>query len=377
MRRFILRINNFIYNCLAKPILFRIAPDKTHSDMITFTSAVGKSSFIRGFVRLVYKGYVDERLVQNFHGIEFESPVGLSAGLDKNGEIVPIISNLGFGFGEVGSVTAKPCVGNPRPWFYRLPKSQSLVVNAGLANEGSTAVIKRLREYSADAIGDFPIILSVAKTNCLQVVSIAQGIDDYVTTVKRAKGVSRIKIVELNISCPNTFGGEPFTTPDKLERLLKAVSRVGIRQPIYIKMPVDLDWADFKKLLDIAINYKIAGVTIANLYKDRKKLELKDELPDTVHGNLSGKPTWDKSNELIRQTYLAYGNKLNIIGVGGIFSAQDAYTKIRLGASLVEVVTGMIFNGPQIAAEINYGLIKLLEADGFESISQAVGIDAK
>lgn len=377
MQQFFLEVNKWVYNSLAKPILFKIAPDKTHSDMIRFTSAFGKVAVLRNFVRFVFKGKCDERLVQNYHGIEFSSPVGLSAGLDKNGEIVPIIANLGFGFSEVGSVTAKQCDGNPRPWFYRLPKSQSLVINAGLGNEGSIAVIERIRKYSVAAIGDFPIVLSVAKTNCKEVVSIADGISDYATTVKRAKNVARIKMIELNISCPNTYGGEPFTTPDKLERLLKAVSKIGVKQPIFIKMPVDLDWPAFKKLLDVAIKYNIAGVTISNLYKDRTKMNLKDDLPDTVHGNLSGKPTWEKSNELIRQTYLNYGDKLTIIGVGGIFSPEDAYTKIRLGANLIEVVTGMIFNGPQIASEINSGLLKLLEKDGYTHINQAIGVDTR
>lgn len=317
------------------------------------------------------------RLAQTYHCIDFANPIGLSAGFDKNGEIVPTIAALGFGFTEVGSVTAKKCAGNPRPWFYRLPKTGSMVVNAGLANDGSKTIIKRLNQNSSKAIDGFPAILSVAKTNSSKVVSIKAGIADYVTTIKHAKNQNIIKMIELNISCPNAYGGEPFTTPEHLEHLLNAVDRVGITQPIYVKMPVDLSWGAFRNLLDVITRHRVSGVTIANLAKNRDTIALKDYLPDKVPGNLSGKPTLQPSNELIRRTYLSYGDKLTIIGVGGIFSADDAYMKIRLGASLVEVLTGMIFNGPQLAAEINDGLSRLIEHDGYSHVNQIIGIDAK
>jgi len=376
IRRTIWRFNRFSYKYLAKPILFLISPDQTHSSMITVGSAVGKVAFLRWVMRIASKRKPDNRLIQKYHGIKFDSPVGLSAGLDKNGEIVPMIANLGFGFTEVGSVTAMQCKGNPRPWFYRLPKTQSLVVYAGLGNHGSQTIIKRIHNYPHRAFGDFPIVLSVAKTNSQKVVSVKDGIADYVTTVKRAKNEPRIKMIELNVSCPNAYGGEPFTTPISLNRLLKAVDAVGVKQPIYIKMPVDLPWDAFRTLLNVIIRHQVAGVTIANLAKDRTKVELKDVLPDSVQGNLSGKPTWQLSNDLIRQTFLNYGDRLTIIGVGGIFTAEDAYTKIRLGASLIEVITGVIYGGSQIAIEINDGLVSLLKRDGYTNISQAIGVDA-
>jgi dihydroorotate dehydrogenase (fumarate) len=324
----------------------------------------------------MFTGKRDKRLAQKYHGIDFVSPVGLSAGFDKNGEIVPMIAMLGFGFGTVGSVTAQQCDGNPRPWFYRLPKSQSLVINAGLGNHGSDVILERIHKYSPSTIGQFPIVLSVAKTNNQKVVDVQTGVDDYVTTVKRAKDEAKIKMIELNISCPNAFGGEPFTTPERLEKLLKAVDAVKAPQPVTIKMPVDLEWPDFKKLLDVIVKHNVAAVTIANLFKNRAAADLQEPLPDTVKGNLSGKPTWQKSNDLIRQTYSNYGKKLTIIGVGGIFTPEDAYTKIKLGASLVEIITGVIFCGPQLAAEINDGLLRLLERDGYTHISQAIGVDS-
>lgn len=375
IRRFIWRIIRFCYTVLAKPILFIIPPDKTHADMIKFASFFGRSKIFQLFTKIIFYRRVDSRLKQQLFGIDFKNPVGLSAGLDKNGEILTAMKNIGFGFSEVGSVTAVPCAGNPRPWFYRLPKTQSLVVNAGLGNEGSSKIIKRLSEYKN--IKNFPIILSVAKTNSQKVVSVNEGIADYITTLKRANDKPFINMIELNISCPNAFGGEPFNDPTKLKKLLNEVKKLDIKQSIAIKMPVDLEWPRFKELLDIILRYEfVKAVTIANLFKDRSKIEFKENLPDSVHGNMSGLPTRDTSNELIKRTYKYCGDKLKIIGVGGIFSAEDAYTKIKLGASLVEFVTGTIFFGPQLAAEINYDLAKLLTKDSYENISQAIGVNS-
>lgn len=374
IRRFIWRIIKFCYIVLAKPILFLIPPDKTHADMIKFASLFGRVKIFKLISNIIFYRRRNKYLVQNIFDLDFKYPIGLSAGLDKNGEIVPAMKDIGFGFSEVGSVTAVPCAGNPRPWFYRLPKTKSLVVNAGLCNEGSIKIIKRLSEYKK--FKDFPIILSVAKTNSQKVVSVDEGIADYITTLKRANGKSFINMIELNISCPNTFGGEPFNNPIKLKKLLNEVKKIDIKQPITIKMPVDLEWSRFKELLDIILRYDfIKAVTIANLFKDRSKIEFKEQLPDSVHGNMSGLPTRDASNELIKQTYRYCGDKIKIIGVGGVFSVNDAYQKIKLGASLVELVTGTIFFGPQIAAEINYDLVKLLKSDGYTNISQAIGVN--
>lgn len=376
IRRVLWQIIGFAYTYIVKPIAFLNSPDEAHSKMIKAISFAGRFRIFRGLVRLVFKPAPDERLIQSYHGVEFKTPVGLSAGMDKNGEIVPIISSLGFGFTEVGSVTASPCEGNPRPWFYRLPKTKSMVVYAGLANHGSGIVIKRLEKYGKAISRNFPVILSVAKTNSREVVDVQAGIDDYVATVKRAKNKDFIQMIELNISCPNTHGGEPFTSPERLEKLLASVDKAKPTQPVFIKMPSDLEWPKFKQLLDIIVRHDVAGVTIANLAKDRTKVEILDKLPDEVRGNLSGIPTQALSDELIRQTFITYGNKLTIIGVGGIFSVDDAYRKIRLGASLVELLTGLIFNGPQLMSQINDGLSRRLARDGFSHISQAVGVDA-
>jgi len=142
-------------------------------------------------------------------------------------------------------------------------------------------------------------------------------------------------------------------------------------------MPIELGWENTKQLLEICIKHKVDGVVFGNLAKDRSNPALvKDELAKIGKGNFSGKPTWEKSNEMIRKTYKKYGKKLVIIGSGGVFSAEDAYTKIKLGASLVQMITGMIYEGPQVVGQINRGLVELLKKDGYKNISEAIGTSA-
>lgn len=277
---------------------------------------------------------------------------------------------------EGGSLTYHKCKGNPRPWFHRLPKTRSLVVYAGLANKGASQIIKTLKSFPPGTFAGFPLNISVAKTNSKRASNDTDAIADYVGSLRKLKAAGLGDIYTLNISCPNTYGGEPFNTPDRLDRLLTAVDKLQLDKSLFIKMPCDLSWDKFKKLLDITAKHQVAGVTISNLAKDRGQAKLMDPLPDSVKGNLSGKPTWELSNRLIKQTYSGYRDRFVIIGVGGIFSAEDAYQKIKYGASLVELITGLIFEGPQLIGQINEGLVELLERDGHANISQAIGIDA-
>lgn len=365
-----------IYKHGLKPILFKQKPDQVHDRLIKSGSVLQKTRIVPAVVSAMWAYNNEPKLSQDILDIHFSNPVGLSAGFDKNFELVPMLKASGFGFMEGGSITIRPCEGNARPWFYRLPKSKSLVVYAGLANQGASVVLSRLENYRISTLRNFPINISVAKTNSKKSASEAEAINDYIGSLKIIKKRDLGQIVTLNISCPNTYGGEPFTTPEKLERLLTAVDSLNISKPIFIKMPSNIRWKDFKALLKVADAHQISGVTFCNLAKDRSKLTLHDPLPDDIKGNLSGKPTWKLSNQLIRQTYLLYGDRFTIIGVGGIFSAEDAYTKIRLGASLVELITGMIFEGPQLIGQINRGLAELLKRDGYDNISEAIGVDS-
>ena len=371
------RLSASAYRHIIKPILFKQNPDSVHARMLRSGSVVQKLSLVTHLTNshLAYKN--NAMLGQKLAGIDFINPVGLAAGLDKNFEITTMLKAIGFGFMEGGSVTLHECAGNAKPWFYRLPKSKSLVVNVGLANHGIEQVIKRIKSYSDNLLHDFTLNISVAKTNSIEAASDKEAIADYVGSLQAIKTAGVGQMVTLNVSCPNAYGGEPFTTPDRLGNLLTAVDAVNLDQPVFIKLPCDLPWKTFHSLLQVADNHNITGLTISNLAKDRSAMKLQDKLPDSIKGNLSGKPTWELSNNLIRQTYEIYADRFIIIGVGGIFTAEDAYVKIKLGASLVELVTGLIFEGPQLIGEINKGLVELLHRDGFSNISQAIGVDVK
>lgn len=361
----------WLYAHAFKPVMFLFSPDNAHSAMVRVFYGLGKVPGLARVARMLTTRRHPE-LVTDWKGLHFSAPIGLSAGLDKNGEMVTMIEGLGFGFMEVGSVTAYPCEGNERPWFYRLVNTGSMVVHVGLANHGVERILRRLADLSPRVQHDFPKILSIARTNRAESSSVEEGIADYVKSVKAAAGSPAIQAVELNISCPNAFCGEAFTKPELLEQLLSAVDEVGYDKPIFIKLPVDLSWEQTAQLLDVAVSHRITGVTASNLLKDRSQAELKDELPDTVKGNLSGAPLKQPTTELIGKIYRDYGDKLTIIGVGGIFTAEDAYEKIKAGATFVEIITAFIMRGP-ILEELSSGLVRLLKADGYTHISQAVG----
>lgn len=374
MKKVIGKATKGAYRRIAKPILFKMHPDSVHSGLVKTSRVIQKTPLVRHAPRLW--SYQDDRLRQELMGLTFRNPIGLSAGFDKNVQMAPTMNSVGFGFMTGGSVTAKECDGNPHPWFYRLPATKSLVVHAGLPNHGILKVSRYLAKYPRKMFREFPLVVSVAKTNNKENASDDEAIEDYCTSLRILEDRNLCQMYEINISCPNTYGGEPFTDPVRLEQLLTRVDELKLTRPVTIKMPIDHSWKEFSALLDVIIQHDVQAVTIGNLLKDRKRADLKDKLAKGVKGSLSGAPTRDVSTAHIRNTYREYGHLLKIIGVGGVFTAEDAYEKIRAGASLIGMITGMIFEGPQVVGQLNRDLAKLLEKDGFASVSEAVGKDA-
>lgn len=364
-----------VYKRGVKPLFFRQFPDDTHALLMKTARVTQRTPGVRHLPKLW--GYQSTRLEQDVFGFHFRNPVGLSAGFDKNIEIAPTIKSVGFGFMTGGSVTAEVCDGNPRPWFRRLLHTKSVLVHAGLPNAGVDAVRRTLAAYRKDLFSTMPLIVSVAKTNSREAATDDMAIKDYCTSLQLLEKQRIQQMFEINISCPNTYGGEPFTTPKRLEQLLSAVDALALATPVTIKMPINKTWTDFRQLLDVIVRHNIQGVSIGNLRHDRSCVDARDGLTDDQKGNLSGAPTRQISTDLIRQTYAHYGDRLTIIGIGGVFTAEHAYEKIRAGASLVALITGMFFEGPQVVGEINAGLEQLLKRDGFANIADAIGADHK
>lgn len=365
-----------VYSRLAKPVLFNFRADSVHESMVSSGLFLQEIPLFRDATRNSLR-YDDPILETTIAGVSFKTPLGLSAGLDKDAKLLKVMEAIGFGFEECGSVTFLPYGGNAQPWYTRLPASNSIVVNSGLRSEGAKAVIDRIGKiYDPQFLSEFPLNVSIARTNVRENCDPAEGVMDYCKSFELFEKSGFARMYTLNISCPNTFGGEPFTTPDLLRQLLVGVQSIGISRPVFIKLPIDKPWSETRKLLAVAAEFNfVTGITIGNLYKDRATARLADPLPDSVKGNLSGKPCWEPSNRLLEAGYREFGKRFVFIGVGGVFTAEDAYHKIRLGASLVEMVTGLIFQGPACVGRINKQLAELLRRDGFGNISEAVGVD--
>lgn len=374
VKGFVRSVTKLGYQNVAKPLMFRKSADIVHKNLIKTAKVVQKTPGVRSMPGL-WSHHNETMLSQTIAGVNYRNPVGLSAGFDKTIEMPKLMRSVGFGWMTGGSVTLGSYKGNEGAWYHRLPKSKSLVVNAGLPSEGTPVVSRRVALYSQQIFDNFPLNISVAKTNSKNSVGDEQGVDDYCQSLAVFDGLEQVSTMEINISCPNTFGGEPFTTPVRLEKLLKSVDELKLSKPVYVKMPTGLEDKDFDDLLKVIVRHNVTGVTISNLVKDRSSIELKDELPDSVRGGLSGLPAKAISNYLISLAYKKYGDRLIIIGVGGIMSADDAYEKIRAGASLVALITGLIYEGPQLIGDINHDLERLLKRDGYANVSEAVGVD--
>lgn len=356
-----------VYKYGVKKAVFAMTPDNAHEATMTFGRTAGKIAPLMWLLREMID-YTDPILETNVMGVDFDNPFGLSAGLDKNGDLPTVLEAAGFGFETVGSTTARPSVGNPRPWFHRLPEYASMMVHVGLANDGSEKVIRQVEKAYTQS-KTMRLSVSIARTNDDLTKDDAEGIEDYRISMERAAG--RSHLIEVNISCPNTRVGERFVNPDTLDKLFDVLDAVEHPQPVLVKMPQDKPWEEFRDLLDVLAEHKVDGVTIANLRKDRTGLEI----PADWEGNLSGMPTLATSDDLVERTFRDYGDKFAIAGVGGVFTPEQAYRKIRKGSSLVMFVSSLMYRGPQNITTLKRGVADLLRRDGFDSISEAVGID--
>ena len=360
---------HWFYRYLLRPILFKIDPETIHDSFLSVGHFLGRFSLTRFITNLLFN-YQNPTLIQTVAGITFQNPVGLSEGFDKDASLLQILPSVGFGFTQVGTITNKPYLGNPKPRLYRLPKSKGIVVYYGLKNLGADKILNKIKRLEQR---DLPVGISVGKTNSPTTATPMTGIEDYYQCFKKVIRSRQGDFYTINISCPNTFGGEPFTTPETLDPLLKKLISLKPQKPVFLKMPINLPWKEFRFLLDIAVKYQVTGVIIGNLNKNRQDPAIKDAIPVYIKGSVSGLPTQKLSNELISLTYKHYSKKLVIIGVGGIFSAEDAYDKIKRGATLVQLITGMIYEGPQLIGDLNRSLVKLLKQDGYTHIHQAIG----
>lgn len=359
--------------------LFRLDAERAHT-LATTAARIADLTRTDSFVESNFE-YEDERLEQILWDLRFPSPVGLAAGFDKNASLVRFWSTLGFGFVEVGSVTARPSRGNPKPRAFRLPEDGALINRMGLNNKGAAKISRRLAKL--DEQRDVVLGVNLAKTHDPTIMG-DDAVDDFRQSFRLL--APHAGYIALNVSCPNTTEGKTFEEPSAFEALLQAIQQeralLSSAVPLLVKLsPPYSDRVVFDSEVEILVElgrkYGVDGYIASNTAPDRMGLQTSEDVLSQIgRGGLSGRPIAARSTHLVRYLHRLTGGSLPIIGVGGVFSAEDAYRKIRAGASLIQVYTGLIYEGPSLIRQIKEGLVELLERDGFSRISDAVGIDA-
>lgn len=345
---------------LLKPILFSLPPETAHGivhrGLETLQGTRGE--------RLLARRYAvdDERLTVSTLGQSFPNPVGVAAGFDKNAEIPGALAALGFGHVEVGGITAEAQSGNPRPRLFRLPEDRALINRMGFNNDGADEIGARLDELD---LPDVPIGANIGKSKSTPLEDAA---DDYAYTYERVADTCDYVVV--NVSSPNTPGLRELQGRGPLVEILSRLQDAGA-DPLLVKLSPDLTEAATEEALGVVRDLDLDGVIAVNTTTDRPA-SLRN--PNRVEeGGLSGAPIERRATERIR--FVAERVDVPVIGVGGVASADGAYRKLRAGADLVQLYTGLVYEGPALAREINRGLLTLIERDGFDSIEAVTGAD--
>ena len=364
-----------LYSNVLRPLLFRLDPEVAHTLTIQACRVAGHLPPVRAAFRHCLE-VTDPALRTELGGLAIRNPIGLAAGWDKSGYAARMLGHLGFGFAEIGSISADLSHGNPKPRLFRLPEDRAIVVYYGLPNDGAAAVAQRIGAAGKCAV---PLGLNIVKTNRGAGgpdESFDETVDDYLRSIRALAPCS--DYLALNLSCPNAKGGKDlFAEAANIGRFLGRVAAENVAVPVFLKVVPNADPAFIEALIEQALPHAFVRGFIFNL-PPGKPAWLSLKTPKTVWekmpGAVAGAPVAQSLNHCIRELYHRMPrDRFQIIGVGGVFTAEDAYEKIRLGASAVQIYTAMIYEGPGVIRQINEGLIPLLHRDGFKNVREAVG----
>jgi dihydroorotate dehydrogenase len=340
-----------LYSTLLKPFLFSKNAESAHDWAIEMSAWANDSELIRIFVESMYDSS-NTGLEKEFWGLKFPNPVGLAAGFDKNGVTPRAMQAIGFGFVEIGSITAKPSDGNPKPRAFRLPKDKSLINRMGLNNEGAEQIVRRLQKYKLD----IPLGVNIAKTNDMNIHGDA-AIEDYRFSYDLAASVA--DYITINISCPNTGEGKTFEDPAALKALLEGLDISRYDVPSLVKFSVDTEKNDLEKLVELCEKFGVSGYVATNTSSSRENLKTEiNELEQIGNGGLSGHAIANKSTQVVSWLNEFLQGSKPIIGVGGIDSPESAIEKMNAGADLIQIYTGMVYEGPGLVKQIKASLQK-------------------
>ena len=359
-----------LYKWAVRPALFALDAERAHD----LTLAAMRTPVLQRALRLTTAVPRDARLRQEAFGLRFENPVGLAAGLDKQGSAVPAWAAIGLGFVEVGTVTPRPQPGNPRPRLFRLRDDRAIINRFGFNSLGASGVAANLAAVTPAAI---PVGVNVGKN---KTTDNARAAEDYMRAVELLHPYADYFVV--NVSSPNTSGLRDLQEGRALRALVAQVVRhtasLSTRKavPVLVKVSPDMQGDDLLHSVDAAVEGGAAGVVATNTTLARDGLASARALAAET-GGLSGAPLRVAANDACARLYRHLGSAVPIIGVGGIFTPEDAYQRIRSGATLVQVYTGLIYEGPSMIGRLLRGLSERLGRDGFNSVGEAIGIDAR
>ncbi len=355
-----------IHRRILRPVLFRLDPERAHTVAMGGLAALARVPPVGALVERRLR-VDDPRLRQELFGLSFANPVGLAAGFDKQAHAVPVWANLGFGFAEIGTITAQPQPGNPKPRVFRLPEDRAVINRLGFNSDGAEVIANRLAAWEETGRAHrIPLGVNIGKTKVA-----ADAAADYVTTFSR---ISRFAdYIAVNVSSPNTPGLRDLQERDAFETLvtrLTAANRVNEHpRPVLVKIAPDLDPGALEAIVGIARDHGVSGLIVANTTIGRTGAT--SPLAAET-GGMSGAPLRDLADDVLRRAHTVAGG-LPIIGVGGIFSAQDAWRKILAGASLVQVYTGFVYEGAGLPKRINQDVLLLMEQAGVSSLAEVIG----
>ena len=357
---------------LIRPILFRLTAESAHEFALQALRSGLSTSLAR---EAVAKRFVTREFGSlNRFGLEFSNPIGLAAGFDKNGRYARELAALGFGFIEVGTVTNQAQPGNPKPRLFRLPKDRALINRLGFNNVGAAQAAENLRRNRPACV----VGVNIGKSRN---VAIEDAMPDYLASFAAVYEVA--DYIAVNVSSPNTPNLRELQTASLLKELLTALQQRNAelaarsareRKPLLLKIAPDLSESEIEEIVAVAIEADIAGIIATNTTVRRDGLRTPAaEVQELGEGGLSGAPLRTRSNEVISLIYKLTRGRLPIIGVGGVFTAADAWEKTCAGASLIQLYTGFVYEGPGVVRRINEGLAAIMKREGFAAIDEAVG----
>lgn len=358
----------FVYRNLIRPVLFSQDSEEIHNTTLKFLAGASGN----GLRNVLAEMYGAPELATAVFGLEFPNPVGLAAGMDKHAAAVPIWEALGFGFAELGGVTWHAQPGNPQPRMFRVPEDRALINRMGFNNSGAEAVAEKLAGWkNRNLWPKHPVGINLGKS---KITPLAEAPEDYANSFKMLAPLADFFVV--NVSSPNTPGLRQLQDKEALSEILKRlkVENENHRKPILVKVAPDLENEALAEILSLVMELHISGLVATNTTIGRPNSE---NVTYKETGGLSGAPLTRRSTEVIRFLHRETQGKMPLIGVGGIFSAEDAWEKITAGASLVQIYTGLVYEGPGLVKRIVKGLQEKLHNRGLTKISEAVGLEEK